>query len=57
MSEDELGFVILLAICGLAVLAAIAAAVKRRTVFGWLIATLVFPPLFLVLLLLPSPAG
>lgn len=57
MSEDEVGFTILGVIFAMAILAAIVAAVKKRSAFGWFIGTLMFPPLLLLILLLPSSRG
>jgi hypothetical protein len=56
--DDFDGVVTILGIyAALAVLAAIVAAIKGRSSFGWLIATLIFPPLLLVLFVLPSVRG
>ena len=57
MSDDDLIFTILGVYGAIAVLAAIVAAIKGRSSFGWAIATLIFPPLVLVLFVLPSVRG
>lgn len=57
MSEDEIGFTILGVIFAMAILAAIVAAIKNRSAFGWFIGTLIFPPILLLVLFLPSKRG